>query len=132
MQTLSEFFKNWSPGIKQQAREIGEKVEAGKNMSRFLSLEPKLRSEVDALCLEYPKSMPSMPNIQNADVGYLFHVRLLEGCIFAQFLDHSGFGGVEMEASDWIEFLTVVSWHELLVDQWRYRFSEFYGSQRHE
>jgi hypothetical protein len=44
MQTLSEFFKNWSPGIKQQAREIGEKVEAGENMSRFLSLEPKLRS----------------------------------------------------------------------------------------
>jgi|KBSMisStandDraft_5_1062788.scaffolds.fasta_scaffold3268538_1 hypothetical protein len=129
MQTLSEFYKTWRPGIVQQAKEIGAKVEAGQNMSRFLSLEPELRSEIDNLCLAYPEAMPSMPNIRNADVGYLFHLRLWQGCEFAQFLEHCGLGRAEMDASEWIGFLTVASWHQFPVHKWRYEFSMIYGGQ---
>jgi hypothetical protein len=130
MQTLAEFYENWVPVINQQSREIGVQVEAGQDMSRFLSLEPQFRSEVDYLCLSYLKSLPSMPDIQgNLEAGYLLHIRMREGADFAQFLLQSGFGGLQRDAEDWLEFLLIDSWSEILVHKWRHDFAEFYRNR---
>src|SRR6266480_2200184 len=120
MQTLSEFYSNWNPGIRRQAREIAGKVEAGQNMSRFLLLEPGLRSEVDALCRAYSESLSGgQYNPPTFEIGYLFSLRLTEADGFAQFLEHSGLGSAEMDAEDWLEFFLIDSWHEILVYKWR-------------
>ncbi len=96
-------------------------------MARFLFLEPELRSAVDQLVREYSKSLSVAPeSLLSMEVGYLFHLRLLEACEFAQFLDHCGLGSPEMDAADWIQFLAIDSWHKFTVHKWRSEFSRVY------
>jgi hypothetical protein len=127
MQTLSEFLSHWQPAIVQQANSVAEKIEEGRDMSRFLSLEAQLRSAVDEAVREYSDSgSVASCNLPSLEVGYLFHLRLLEGCNFAQFLSDSGFGEVQMPASDWIQFLGIGSWHHFIVHKWRHEFALSY------
>ena len=129
MQTLSEFYKDWSPGIIQLARIVGAQFESAQNMSRFLALEAVLRSEVDTACRAFatkPDAQPCIPS--TPEVAYLLHHRLLSGIEFAQFLDHCGLGNDQMEVEGWIEFLLIHSWGEYLVHGWRARFSKIYGT----
>ena len=127
MPTLSEFYESWSPDIKRLTRETGAKVEAGQDLSRFLGLEPKLRDSVDALCRDYLKSQPAMPKkSDNPEVEYLFRQRLFAAEDFAEFLSsQTEFEDAEASDRDWIEFLLIDSWHEVLVYKWRQNFSEF-------
>jgi len=73
-----------------------------------------------------------MPSIPSADVAYLFHLRLIHGCRFAQFLRVSGFEKTERCAEDWLEFFLIKSWREILVHQWRYEFWMLYGQSAQE
>jgi len=131
MQTLSEFYEQWKPSIVQQSRDVAAKIEAGQNMSRFLLLEPKLRGHVDTLVLGYSKSLTVAPDsLGSLELGYLFHLRLLQALEFAQFLDHCGFGPTEMAAREWIRFLGIDSWHGITRRKWRYEFSRVYGEPR--
>jgi len=127
MQTLSEFLSQWQPDIKQRAEFVSEQIEEGRDMSRFLELERDLRGAVDEAVRLYSKTGSiascSLPSLE---VRYLFHLRLLEGSLLAQFLDHCGFGETKMDASDWIEFLALGSWHEFIIHKWRYEFSRCY------
>ena len=127
MQTLSEFLSQWQPDIKQRSEFVAEQIEEGRDMSQFLDLERDLRGAVDEAIRQYSKTgSVALCNLPSLEVRYLFHLRLLEGCLFAQFLDRCGFGEMEMEASDWIEFLAIGSWHEFIVHKWRYEFSRSY------
>jgi hypothetical protein len=124
MQTLTDFFSHWRPTISEQAKDVAAKIEADQNMSRFLAIEPHLRSRVDMLVREYSKSLSAAPN--NLEEGYLFHLRLQEACNLAQFLVHCGLGSSEMDASDWIEVLAIDAWHEFTVHKWKYEFERVY------
>src|SRR5919198_874646 len=103
-QTLSEFRTHWQPLISRQAKDIGARVEAGRDMSRFLDLEPVHRAAVDKLVRDYSVSLSFAPDTLSFDLGYLLHLRLLQAGEFAQFLDHCGLGSAQMSAPDWIQF----------------------------
>jgi hypothetical protein len=125
MQTLAEFRKNWTPVVLKHAKDIGDNFEAGRNMSQYTIIEAQLRSEVDALALEYAESLAFAP--KNQQEGYLLSLRLTEGALFAQFLEHCGFGLQEKTAREWIEFFVVDAWNEYLVNKWRTEFLKAYG-----
>lgn len=76
MQTLSEFRAHWHPLILRQAKAVGAQIEAEKDMSRFLELEPQLRSAVDKLVREYSSSLSVAPENLTFELGYLLHLRL--------------------------------------------------------
>jgi len=127
MQTLSEFLSHWRPEISRQANSVAEKIEEGRDMSKFLSLEPQLASAVDEAVRRYSESGSfAACNLPSLEVGYLFHLRLLEASYFAQFLDDCGFGEVQMSAADWLELLGIRAWHHFLVHKWRYDFARVY------
>ncbi len=130
MQTLSEFLEATFLEVNQEALKIGKKFEAGKDMSRYAYLEKKHRKAVDAICGEYSKTLRVPANSSaNADLIYLFHFRLLEGMVFAQWLESGGFGEQRMPAEDWFLFLTVSAWNEFLGDSWKVGFLEFYRNR---
>ena len=128
MQTLAEFRVHWQPVITAQGREIAAKVEGGRNMARFLTLEPEHRGAVDELVREYAQALSLRPENLTLELGYLFHLRLQQAAELAQFLDFQGMGAVEHPAPTWIEILAIDSWHEFTVHKWRYEFTKFYDS----
>jgi len=127
MQSLSEFRAEWQPMMRRQMAEMATKVEAGQNMFRFLALEAVTRPQVDALVREYSEGLAVAPKNLTADLGYLLHLRLQEGLLFGQFLDSAGFGTERKTASEWIQFLAIGSWHEVLVFKWAQEFFAWYG-----
>jgi hypothetical protein len=127
MQTLSEFLSQWRPAIMQQANSVSDKIEEGRDMSRVLSLEQQLSSAIDEAVQSYSESGSfAACNLPSFEVGYLFHLRLLEASYFAQFLDDCGFGEIQMSAPDWIEFFGIRAWHHFLVHKWRHDFARVY------
>ena len=113
--------------ISKQSADVALMIEAGQDMSRFLLLEPQLRSEVDTLVREYSESLSVEPcSLSSPDAGYLLHLRLLEASAFAQFLDCTGFGQTRMRAEEWICFLAIDSWYEIIRHKWVYEFSKAY------
>jgi hypothetical protein len=99
-------------------------------MSRFLELEPQLRSAVHKLVREYSLSLSVAPKNLAFELGYLLHLRLQQALEFAQFLDHCGLGSPEMSAEDWIQFLAIDSWREVIVHKWRYEFERVYPPRK--
>jgi hypothetical protein len=126
MQTFSEFRAHWQPLILKQAGDVAERIEAGHDMSRFPSLEPQHRADVDKLVREYSSSLSVARENLTLELGYLFHLRLQQAAELAQFLDHCGLGETVMDAQDWIQFLAIDAWHEFTVHKWRHEFERVY------
>jgi len=127
MQTLSEFLSQWQPAISQQAESVSDNIEEGRDMSRFLLLERQFASSVDEVVRDYSKSGSfALHSLPSFEVGYLAHIRLLEGYQFAKFLAQLPFARTETDASEWIEFFAIDSWHHFLVYKWRHDFSRIY------
>lgn len=127
MQTLREFVDVWAGIIDAQSIDVTLKVEAGKNMSRFLNLEPKMRQAVDALVAEYAPTLSVSKENLSFELVYLFHLRLQEALLFARFLAENDFDDSHKPASEWILFLALDSWEYLLVHKWRFDFLSYYG-----
>src|SRR5665213_2634685 len=127
MQTLKEFVAVWASIIDAQSIDVTLKVEAGQNMSRFLTLEPKMRQAVDALVEDYAPTLAVPQENLSFELVYLFHLRLQEALLFARFLVENGFDESQKPASEWILFLALDSWEYLLVHKWRFDFLSYYG-----
>jgi len=52
-------------------------------------------------------------------------IRIQEGCWYAHHLAQSGISE-EKPADEWIRFLTIDSWHEVLVYKWHILYSRHY------
>ena len=100
-------------------------------MSRFLLLEPQLGGAVDKVVRGYSKSGSfALDSLPSFEVGYLVHIRLLEGYQFAKFLEQlRPFAEAKNDASEWLEFFAIDSWHHFLLHKWRHDFSRIYPAK---
>jgi hypothetical protein len=128
MQTLTEFLDQKADAVNEDGLSIGKFYDDKPGARHYASLEPSLRAAVDAVCIEYASQGRVPPSsLGKPDLLYLFHLRLLEGVDFGQWLAGQGFEETHKRHDEWLIFLTVEAWREVLAVRWKARYLAHYG-----
>ncbi len=129
MQTLSELLEVWQPEIDALAKGEGvDRLSKTLDPRRLLVAESERASEVDDELFPYARSLifPSNSSIDD-EVLYLVWTRIQEGCYYGCHLASRGLGEEKKSARDWVLFLTIYSWHEVLRFKWHICFRRHHG-----
>lgn len=126
MQTLSELLEVWQPQVDDLARSEGvDRLSRTLDPRRLILAEIERASDVEGLLRTYSKSLVFPENSSvDGEVLYIVWTRIQEGCYYGRHLDGCGFGEHQKHASDWILFLTIDSWREVIRYKWHVSFSK--------
>jgi hypothetical protein len=129
MQPLSDLISNWQSRVHAESKSslLASAYQRLSEPASLLEYERTHREELDQVLHRYSRSKDVHESSLSDEMMILLHIRVHEGVFYGKHLAESGFGQTKKKADEWIRFLSIDSWYEVLIHKWRFEYKKHYG-----